>query len=154
MQEENVHWWCQPVGLSFGFESLSGWKHFWCKYEEFSDGKSKFFTCFKIWFLTCFKMWFLTYFKILFLTYLDMWFIICFKIWFLRCFKIWFLACFKISFAFSISKGLTDPEHRFRKRLSFSMEVSNIYADNSKYTRYIFSSISFWLFHVLRLKHS
>ena len=39
MQDENVHWWCQPVGLSFGFESLSGWKHFWCKYQEFSDGK-------------------------------------------------------------------------------------------------------------------
>ena len=48
MQKENLHLRCQPVRLSFGFESWSGWKHFWCKYEEFSDGKSKFLTCFKI----------------------------------------------------------------------------------------------------------
>ena len=34
---ENVHWRCQPVGLSFGFESWSGWKHPRCKYEDFSD---------------------------------------------------------------------------------------------------------------------
>ena len=36
------------------------------------------------------------------------------------------LTCFKISFAFPFSKGLTDPEHRFIKRLSLSMEVSDI----------------------------
>ena len=75
---ENVHWRCQPVGLSFGFESWSGWKHRRCKYGDFSDGKSK------------------------------------------------SLTCFKISLAFSLSKGLTDPEHRFIKRLSFSMEVSDM----------------------------
>ena len=33
---------------------------------------------------------------------------------------------FQISLAFSFSKGLTDPEHRFIKSLSFSMEVSDI----------------------------